>query len=589
VDCLQLTGAALYTCSPGAANVTTCVENTCNRVTNCGGAGNKNSLLASAGVPSQATAGIQNLSIYNAKLNSEYSAYLLASNSINESSIGTELSIMQGADANVSKYSGILSINPLLSPPANYNGTCPSPAGSGPFPCDAIGYCPMNTTIGFNFTLLIKINAQIAALQSLPITTANINAAAKSVNSTADALEDPIEYSHEMALFNQTLSQPAAAYANVSANISALSSHYSNALLTKALASLSAAYNTIQLSGVNQNFTTANRTLSSAVANAAASYALVSAPYLKVYDTAVNNTDMILINELDYSPASVPASVLSLAAAETAVNQQLAAQQLNYTQVAALLPTVLQISGQAKGLSQPFSWAGLVKWTYGSFINAVLAGSSQPVSSKLASAPVYAGLLDFLIGLIIVAVIYEFTYARLKKHGKLKLTPQVRRAWTIIFIVLIALAAICAYLAYSYAQQANGSLPVSGFTGFLSSQNAVFVGLTSSDNSIAQCATVLQDALKAQGKSAYVVPMAAGGASNSSYACTYPSIGSVAGNSITGSACYNKIIASSPLIMLSQSINSSISYRGMYGYVLYVNGSFASGPSCPIRTMIQNA
>jgi hypothetical protein len=568
-DCLQITGANQYTCSPGAANVTTCMQNTCDRITACGNQRNKASLLSSFGTPSIVTASIQNLSIWNAGMQSSFTKYLSASASINQTSIDNELSIMSSAIANITTYSGEMSTSALLLPLPGSTSGCTAPVG---WPCDAIGYCPYNTTLGFNFTLLSHLQSQITALESLPLNFSSINALAISYENNAQALEAPVVYKEKMAEFDQSLSSTFNSYAALYANMSFLSSHYSNSLLLTSLKNLSDAYNTVILNGINQNITTANRSLSSSVSNALKQYAMIAPSFDKLYGMAFNNTVMITINELDYN-GDVPAGTLSLAAQQAAINEQLQSK-LNSSQLSALLPAVQQINSQAKALSQPFSLDALAKWAYGGIASAMLSGSSQTIAQKEASAPVYAALLDLVVALAIVALVYEGTYARLKKKGKIHLSHTVTRVWTIIFIVLLVIALADAYSVYAYAQKANAFLPISGFIGALQSSNTVFIGLSQPNTLLSQCAASVSSTLSSMGKTSYIVPI-------SNFTCSYPG-----SNSITGQACYSKMAATAPVMVLSNG-NSSIVYSGMYGTVLYANGTSAYGPSCMLNSIIK--
>jgi len=93
------------------------------------------------------------------------------------------------------------------------------------------------------------------------------------------------------------------------------------------------------------------------------------------------------------------------------------------------------------------------------------------------------------------------------------------------------------------------------------------------------CAGALQQTLKNAGKRTGIIAV-------QNYTCTVSNI--TAGDS--GYSCYNNILGSStPLIQINQGNSSYVTYKGMYGTVLYASGSSVNGNTCYLNTMLQHA
>ncbi|EQD38068.1 conserved hypothetical protein, secreted, partial [mine drainage metagenome] len=93
------------------------------------------------------------------------------------------------------------------------------------------------------------------------------------------------------------------------------------------------------------------------------------------------------------------------------------------------------------------------------------------------------------------------------------------------------------------------------------------------------CAGALQQTLKNAGKRTGIIAV-------QNYTCTVSNV--TAGAS--GTICYNDILGSgTPLIQIDEANSSYVTYKGMYGTVLYASGSAASGTSCYLNTMLKHA
>jgi len=221
----------------------------------------------------------------------------------------------------------------------------------------------------------------------------------------------------------------------------------------------------------------------------------------------------------------------------------------------------------------------LVKSIDGGIISSLLSGSSASVSSKLAAAPLYAALISFLIGIVVLLLFYSATYGRLKKRRKLRLTHRTKRAWKLLFLVLLLLVLVYTYATYAYAASANSFLPLSSFAGSVKAHSIVFVAVNTSsalNTSTVACATALQSTLSSLGKVSRVISISNG-------TCTL----SNATETISGTACYNQLMASgTPVVLLGA--NTTV-YKGMYGNIMYVGSSLSNGASCYISKILSYA
>ena len=569
--CFNETGLNQYMCS-SSDTINYCLERTCDSVPVC------RDLLKA---PGPYNISIYNLSLQWRSLNASYNTFTSTAGSINQGNIGSSLTELGSLISGISQTVTAIPHSALFSAPSNLSTNylqqvCPSyvpPAG--PWWCYAQGFCPNPT---FNSVLLGKINAQVQSLEALPITNASITVVARQTVANGADYFEPIDVANDTSQYNAFLNATMPAYNSILANLTFVSGRYKNQTLANALAVFEAGYQGYANGGIEQNFTSASSGFALLAANASKAYKTTAAPYLSAYDQAVNNTALILITELDYAPGTVPYSVISLADQETVINQELLTQ-VNTTQLKSITAQMSSISSQAKSLSSPLSLAALEKTTKGPILTSLLAGSGANPQSNIALAVLYSPLITLLVGALVVIVIYWFTYRKLKTRHKLNMTPRARRAWTILFSILALLVLVATGITYSYANQANQFLPVSLFLGNVKSSGSVVVFLNSSianNASLGQCLTSLNITLHSQKKNMTTLK-------ESNYACT----STIAGN-LTGTKCFDRIVASGlPVIMVTSLANGSITHKGLYGNILYVNGTAAEGAACPLAAIIR--
>jgi hypothetical protein len=573
-DCLHLTGLDSYTC-PTSVNYTTCVQSTCQGVPVCA------EVLAGVGTQSPFARGIYNFSLAYSSLNSSYASYYALAASLAPQTISTVLPQLSSIATNISTISSVLVQNPIFPTPINITAQaqqiCPNyMSGGGPWYCYALGFCELTS---FNATMLSNLQAQINALQSLPLTNATIENIAIQASNNGASYFEPKYIEQQSTIYNITLGPVILTYNSLLTNMSFLSLRYQNASMQASIAALQGTYASISSKGINQNYTTAKKTLQSAITNSIATYNKVKSKYVPLYMSAYNNTSLILLRELDYK---VPPSYVSvLAQQQASINQQLNGM-ITANVAASLSSKESSINSQAMTLLPPFSIAASIKAVDGGILDSLLSSPTTPIATKIATAPLYAALISFIIGVVILAVIYLATYFRLSRKHRLNTNPTVRRAWSFLFILLFVIVLIYTYTTYAYAQGANNFLPVSGFTAASSQSNTIYIMVnqsiasSSSYTSVQQCVSALEKTLQHYGKTAY-------NGTFSGSSCTLPS-----NTAITGVSCFNYLFANGkPTIIIDQGSNSTITYSGLYGYSLYATGTAAQGNACALNAVAQ--
>jgi hypothetical protein len=599
-SCLEETGIydqvskSIYVCSANTSlsSVATCMQNTCQHVPICGGtfpaSAHITSELQNFGVPSFFATGVQNLSVQYNRLNKSYSAFLNITNTLNKSDIASQLSALSRIEGNISAISQILPENPLFPPPVNaspsylesecsfYNNV-----SQAPWYCASVDFCGYTN---FNKTELSGISSTIAQLSQEPLSEASIMARVNSTILSNDNVFAPVALASKFAAVSSAKAAIATLYDGAVLNSTSLLTKISDAQLSNALASLNAAFlpfaefnasaNVLSLNDSQQSFIIGintikvNTSVEASAVKLHAIYENLSAQYAAIRSIAQDNTALLLAAQLNYQ-GSPPQSLASASAEQQQLNIELNGR-VNVSQFPAITNSLVSVSTQAGSLaSTPFSLPAITKAFDSGIISMVESSPTEPVSSKTVGAPLIAAAISFIAGIIILGIIYELTFAKLKRNKKIKLNPKVRRAWSMLFGLLFLLVLAYTYTTYSFASSANSFLPASAFVSALQQSKAATIAINGTASApMVPCATALENGLNQTGKVVKVIYI-----QNDS--CTSGSSGS-----LTGAACFNSAVSSGPVIVLSASNSSSIAYKGMYGNILYISGPAASGASC---------
>ncbi len=579
-QCLQVTGLSNYLCAPNT-NTTTCIQNSCGTVPICrdylfyGGIGNNK-----PGIPVGMYGGILNFSYDYYHMNNSYNQYLVDLNQLNTINFPIVISELSSLENNISTITATMPENPLFPNPPYMNvtqeqATCSqytTGAYTGPWYCYSIGLCGATT---FNSITLDNLSSTLTRLSNLPITSQAISSLGDNATINAEFFITPVLMAQKLHQLNITIASYLPAYNSITANASIIVELFHNASLNASVVALQDTLSRIRSNGADQNITMAANQLSSGISNLTRLYAKVAPYYLPLYYGAQNNTDRIESMELDYQGNAMPYPLVVAADQQSAINRKIDSGVSGSSELSSLNTQVSQIATALKGVSAPFSFALLTKEIDGPWATSLLSGMSGTISSKDAGAALYASVLSFVIGIIILFMIYELTYARLSGKHKIHMKSGVKRAWTIVFSMLFIIVLAYMFTTYAFAQSANSFLPLSGFKALLPG-HTVYLALNNVTEtaSISQCITTINSTLIGEKARLQVVSI-------SNMSCT------ISGATVNGTACYDRIVSTgAPVIEVYGSQNVSIAYSGMYGDILHASSAASDGYSCMLGSAL---
>lgn len=457
--------------------------------------------------------------------------------------------------------------NPLFSVPSNFSSNlytnCPyfpsaSTLESAPWYCSMLSFCQ---NIPFSLQNASKLQGIASQLESIPSDSA-ISSAADNAASLAQS------YLQRAGAGNQTLF---IAFLGKSATLISSARNLSKKVSDPTLFGLFLQLNSSESAFQASYYTTLNateRSLSPVLAQMQSTYSNLSSRYSELLGLSASADAALLSAQLSSPGSTQLAQLTSMARNITA---QLSGR-VNSADFQSIRANLTAIAGAASALSSPASLGAFVKAADSWFINPIISSMNENSAAKAASAPFYAALLSLIIGSIAVLFLYRGTYYRYTRVKKSRLDKKVKRSWEILFLVAIIAVVIYAAATYAFAVSANSALPLSGFTSRLASSSSVIIALDSglaSSQQVNECVATLKGSLQSQGK--LVTEVATRGALCSS------------GNAT--SDCLNQFMADNMPIILIE--NTTTSYRGIYGYVLYANESYSSGPACALSGLLK--
>lgn len=562
-DCITETGLKNNACTVANA----CYS--CLTVPNC------NTAMSQTGGPTGVLGeAIANFSIVYAQLNASYNAYDSAIAKITPNTTYQDMLVLQQAVKNISYVSSVLPQNPLFPLPQGFNPStlagCPAvPVASSPWYCKSLGYCQY---LKFNQSSLYNMQAEITNIMSEPISNSSIMAFAKNSTLSAKAFLQPVEVKSFVSLLAYYYPKYNATLLN---STLLLGSFYNNSLSAK-LSRLESTFTQLASYNLSMNASEYNATLSQEFRNVSLEYSSLNSMYSVLKSNAANTTAIVLQKELDYQIE--PPSLAAVAYMQQRLNNKIVSG-IKSSEYSNISSTLQGIKGKIAGIGTPISMAALVKGIDGGFIGGIFSKSTAQIQSNLASGPLYAALLSLAIAAILIIGFYFASFHRLGKKQRLHLHKAAKRAWMILFIILAIIGLAYVYMTYSYAASANNFLPVSGFIKQMDSHSSIVIAQNGSiaNASILQCESALEETFKSFNKSVSTLTM-------KNYTC----VGSSNSNYSASPYCFNQIMsAGTPIIVISQSQNSSIIYKGIYGHALYASGNAASGSACYLNAIFK--
>ena len=534
-------------------------------------------------------AGIRDFGTQYINMNNSYRSFFELASTLNSSDFYSNVEGMLTDIGNLTTIQKTMPTNPIFPLPSNFNpsllANCQNYAANNPnmpYYCQDIGDCEYST---FNATTLNDAYAQVSGLLSLPVYNKTIESYADNATSTAMGYVEPVIIKQNTTIFDAFLNVTLPKYNSTVSNATFALSRISNSSLSHMLASLKSEMSGILSAGIYQNVSKANVIVNSEISNVSKLTSTLMLPYNELLANVQNVTATITLKQLDYKVPPEEASFLAIR--QQKLGSVLSSGQMNKSEIFSLMAQSSSLSNKASSLPAPFSLAAFVKGVDGGLVSAMLYGSSGSIASKEAGAPLYAALISFIIAIALILVFYGLTYARLSHKRKLRNSKRVKRAWLFLFIGLLVIGLIYAAVTYGIASSASSFLPVSSFMSRVASSNTVLIAIngtnTLSLSGISAgslgCAGSLEQTLKNAGKRTGIIAV-------QNYTCTVSNVTS----SSSGSSCYNDILGSgTPLIQIDQANSSYVSYKGMYGTVLYASGASVTGADCYLNTMLKQA
>lgn len=522
--------------------------------------------------------GIMNFEDNYTRLNNSYNSFYSLINTINRDNAGTVLYELSADVSNITAISKVINQNPIFPPPL---GTNFAACGSGlnpltqPWYCVAVGFC---FSIPFNQTALDSASSELSSLKtSLPSHEGVQNISVNSSIMAQNYINAELETKNGQA-YNSLITTFTLKFNNITGKANALLSKYNNATLNQSVSALRNQFNIVVNAGVNQNVTLSNITLQRLLTNTISTYQNTNATYNQVYALSQNNSATLLEAQLNYQ--RVPTKLAALANEQQTINSKLNTK-LQESDVNSLLPDLQSIRVESALYVAPVTAGYMIKVLGSPFVTAILASSNQPVQQRLAIAPMYASLETLIIDAIIIVIIFILTYFKIIRKGKIKGNKRAKRMWILVFIILIILAGIDIYATNVYATNANSNfMPFSYFLNSVKASSNTYIALNgsaASNSSIIACTDTIKSYLTKANITVQTIKL-------ENYSC-------VSGSNIStlGINCYSGILNSNkPVIFISQSQTNNITYKGLYGTVLYANGNVTAGKYCTLSTLFRN-
>lgn len=566
-DCLYETGIASGTTCTLANNCLSCTQiPVCSKALNANGGPNSTFGL-----------GISNFSSNYTVLNNSYNNYFLLLGRINRTNAGTIISELSSIVSNITSVSQKLPNNPIFPPTQNVY-SCGNyialPPNKQPWYCVAVGFCG---AVSFNSTQLSDIQSNLTMLGiNLPSAT-SISVISSNSSTAAEGYISAALQNQNGAAYRSLINAYYPKYNATVAKADALLLKYNNVTLNASLHVLTTEFRALQRLGVNQSIGVANTILGSLIANTTRIYSNASASYSQLYGISRNNTAALIADQLNYQ--QVPSQLAQLADMQQNINVKLNSV-IPSNGISGAITPAQSIRVESSVFVAPLTIGYVTKTLDTPFINGILGSATSPAPRLISSAPSYAAIASLIIGILIIVIILVLFYLKVVKKGKLKGNKKKQRMWIAIFAILAILVIIYTYATYVYASNANNFLPFNYFTNTLKASTSAYIALNGSAGSnlsIIACANTIQSYLTGAGKSVQIIRL-------TNYSCL-----SGSNISVLGLNCYNSILSQDkPVIFLSQSRQSSIVYKGLYGAVLYASGNSTLGSSCLLSTLLRN-
>ncbi|MCL4383032.1 MAG: hypothetical protein M1168_03590 [Candidatus Marsarchaeota archaeon] len=546
--CLYITGLA-------SSNSSCTLSNSC---ASCASIPECHAYLENYGGPDSPFGfGIMNFSNHYNKLKSNYSNYFSILSIINNSNSEQQLLALNMTINNISNISKTMPENPifpinqstsLLTSTCNYS----LPPLQQAWYCVDTAYC---SNLTFNNSLITNMHHLI--FQSLSQKSTVLSISNTSALLAQTYFNNAIN-KHNQSRFNQSfnsnslLSQQYNVLINKS-NYLLSKINYTN--LSKSLNNLEILYSNIKIKGPNQNISNATKSLSSALNSTNQQYKTANTLYYSIQNISNNNTIILLKDELNFK--QVPYNLANIALKQQKINLMLNTK-ININSANQLLSSLNGIKSNLSLIALPSYSLLLSTKTFAKpFIDLILS-INIPLYLKFQFAYLLPPFFALIIGFLIIILIYIF-YLALKIKHKIIITSEAKKTWHLIFIALFIFVIIYSYITFIFAQQASNFLPLNGFLSQINNSKSIVIASQFSNSTQNQCINYLQNSIKKKAKTPILLTL--------NTTCNF----------ISNSSCIDIYLNKNiPIIYINSSSLNFMSYKGLYGNILYINDSAAN-------------
>ncbi|MCL5413026.1 MAG: hypothetical protein M1569_01305 [Candidatus Marsarchaeota archaeon] len=485
---------------------------------------------------------------------------------LNVSNAQSSMSRIQSSFSSISGITKTLDQNPIFPPPqsidyslcGNYgSGTSNAISPSGPWYCDAVGFCQFTT---YNYTLLANMQDYLTHASTLAITSSQISSISSGIVSNENAYVVPVQQRIRRAQLNGIMNTTLRGYAAQTSGARMLLSHLPNATLEANLNRLSANYSLLNSTYLTANLVALNSTLKKQYGSFKSTYAALNSTYYSVLGTANNNT--VLLLELQSSPATyVPEEqIISLSFQQAQINSQLFS---TLTNASATKSKLLSLQRQIMSTqSIPSVSLFLVRSIDAPVATAILGMGQTPYTAAISEAPLLSTIVPIIISIILVLLLIMLQ--RKLVHGnRIRSNSRTRRNWRLLFAFAGVLAIAYIVLTYNVAVIANAGAPLGVAGGAIGAAPGAVIAINGTSNpAIASCAGLIKSRFLSENKTVAQIQI-------SGNACT----GGPSSAKTTDQCLSYYASKGLPVLMISNASKNSLTAYSFYGTVLRQAGN----------------
>ncbi len=531
-------------------------------------------LLSNTSTQPIATSAISNFSNQYHIYEKAFAGFSNAVSNSNSSNAYMHINAIISNASLIASVPSALLYNPLFPVPHGFNTslfkTCPYFVTlSSPWYCQSLSFC---NRINFNSTLLAEISNEINAIKAIPISNQKMQSAANAAVALANSYIEPVLQARKANAVTELVDRLSPLYKAAMNNATAALSVSADPQLAAMANQLTAAFNNLSSNGIYMNLSNANSSIMKLLNEMMPISSNILSSYYMLANESKKLEALALKAELNY-PSNAKIAELAAKAQEYGI---MLSNSINSSQMPMLKANMSLIGNSLNSFGNPFTMPMLVKSTDGWFASVLAYLIPGSIQSKISLAPFYAALFPFIIGIALLLLLYQLTYARLSRKKRIKATKDVKHAWMKLFLVLFIIVAIYSYVTFAYASQANSFLPVSGFLNSLHNPHLVIlVNQNYAFNiSVMSCVASIEQSMRNE--------------TNVSIIAEHNMQCNTLSNSSVGSVdCLNPLLLRGIPVVLINENGSYVSYKGMYGNMLYASGPATIGSSCTLAYLLK--